>query len=145
MKTLPVKLISGLAIVLLAAAAIAANAGWESHKLVIQVSTDDPQVQQMALNNAINVQKELGMDNVIIEVVAYGPGLSMLTANNPASQRVPNLAMQSILFTACGNTMDTIERNTGEKVVLVDGVSIVKAGVVRIMELQEQGYAYVRP
>ena len=70
MKALPMKLISGLVIVLLAAAAIAANAGWESHKLVIQVSTDDPQVQQMALNNAINVQKELGMDNVIIEVVA---------------------------------------------------------------------------
>ena len=145
MKSLSINLIASLAIVLLSAAAIVANAGWETHKLVIQVSTDDERTQQMAMNNAINVQKELGMDNVIIEIVAYGPGLSMLTANNPASERVPNLAMQDIVFTACGNTMDTIERATGEKVVLVEGVNIVQAGVVRIMELQEQGYAYVHP
>jgi intracellular sulfur oxidation DsrE/DsrF family protein len=91
------------------------------------------------------VQKELGMDNVIIEIVAYGPGLSMLTPSSPESIRVPSLAMQNIEFTACGNTMDTIERETGEPVVLVEGVKIVQTGLVRIMELQEQGYAYVRP
>lgn len=145
MKTLPNKLLASLVIVLLSAGANPAGAEWAQHKLVIQVSTDDERTQQLAMNNAINVQKELGFDNVIIEIVAYGPGLSMLSANNPASKRVPNLALQNIEFTACGNTMDTIERKSGEPVVLVEGVKIVKAGVVRIMELQEQGYAYVRP
>lgn len=120
-------------------------AGDEIHKLVIQVSSGDLDTQNMALNNAVNVQKELGIDNVVIEIVAYGPGLSMLTANSPVSKRVPSLAMQEITFSACGNTMDTIEKDSGEAVVLVEGVSIVQAGVVRIMELQEQGYAYVRP
>jgi intracellular sulfur oxidation DsrE/DsrF family protein len=99
----------------------------------------------MALNNAVNVQKELGLDNVIIEIVAYGPGLSLLTPNSAASERVPSLAMQNITFSACGNTMHSIEEKTGEPVTLVEGVQIVKAGVVRIMELQEQGYSYVRP
>lgn len=97
------------------------------------------------MSNAINVQKELGQDNVIIEIVAYGPGLSMLTAGSPASIRVPNLAMQDIIFSACGNTMDSIEKKSGKKVQLVEGVSVVQAGVVRIMQLQEQGYAYLRP
>lgn len=145
MKALSTTLIASLVTLVLSAAAIAQDASWATHKLVIQVSSDDEATQQMALNNAINVQKALGMDNVIIEIVAYGPGLSMLMAKNPVSRRVPNLAMQDIAFTACGNTMETIERETGEAVVLVEGVNIFQTGVVRIMELQEQGYAYVHP
>lgn len=127
---------------LLGQSAIAAEA---MHKLVIQVSTDDQRTQNIALNNAINVQKELGMDNVIIEIVAYGPGLSMLTNMSPVSQRVPSLAMQNITFSACGNTKAKMESKSGKEVMLVDGVRIVPAGVLRIMELQEEGYAYVRP
>ncbi|HUV20793.1 MAG TPA: DsrE family protein [Gammaproteobacteria bacterium] len=136
------RLVMMLLLLMSAQAAIAAD---EVHKLVIQVSTDDLRTQNMALNNAVNVQKALGLDNVIIEIVAYGPGLSLLTSKSPASKRVPSLAMQDITFSACGNTMDTIEHESGKKVVLVEGVQIVQAGVVRIMELQEQGYAYVRP
>jgi len=130
---------------LLLCAAGSATAGDVVHKLVIQVSTGDPATQNMALNNAVNVQKELGLDNVIIEIVAYGPGLSLLTPNSPVSERVPSLAMQNITFSACGNTMHSIEEKTGKPVTLVEGVQIVQAGVVRIMELQEQGYSYVRP
>jgi len=140
------RLILSLAITLLLLyGARAAIADEVVHKLVIQVSTGDPATQSMALNNAVNVQKELGLDNVIIEIVAYGPGLSLLTPNNELSQRVPSLAMQNMTFSACGNTMHSIEEKTGKPVTLVEGVQIVKAGVVRIMELQEQGYSYVRP
>jgi uncharacterized protein len=121
------------------------QAGDVMHKLVIQVSTDDVRTQNIAMNNAVNIQKALGMDNVMVEIVAYGPGLSMLTPKSPASKRVPSLAMQNITFSACGNTQSKIEQKTGAKVVLVDGVQIVQAGVLRIMQLQEQGYSYVRP
>jgi len=140
------RLILSLAITLLLLCTARATLGGEAvHKLVIQVSTGDPATQNMALNNAVNVQKELGLDNVIIEIVAYGPGLSMLTPKSAASERVPSLAMQNITFSACGNTMHSIEEKTGQPVILVEGVQIVQAGVVRIMELQEQGYSYVRP
>jgi len=115
------------------------------HKVVIQVSTDDVRTQNIAMNNAMNLQKALGMDNVDIEIVAYGPGLSMLSGKSPASKRVPNIALQNITFSACQNTMNKIEKKSGSKVTLVEGVSIVPAGVLRIMELQEQGYSYIRP
>ncbi len=117
----------------------------EQHKLVIQVSSDDPRTQGIALNNAVNMQKELGMDNISIEIVAYGPGLSLLTANGKQAKRVSSLAKQNITFSACGNTMSKVEKKQGKPVVLADGVGVVKAGVMRIMELQEQGYSYVRP
>ena len=117
----------------------------KKHRIVIQVSTDDVRTQNIAMNNAVNLQKALGQDNVEIEIVAYGPGLTMLTDKSTASKRVPNLAMQDITFSACGNTKANMEKKSGHKIELVDGVRVVQAGVLRIMELQEQGFSYVRP
>ena len=53
--------------------------------------------------------------------------------------------MQDITFSACGNTMKKAEKKSGKMPVLLEGVTQVPAGVARIMDLQEQGYAYVRP
>ena len=114
-------------------------------KVVIQVSTADETVQKIALNNAVNLMKALGPDGVDVEIVAYGPGLSLLTGKSPQSKRVPDLAMQDITFSACANTMKKIEKKTGKKPKLVEGVKVVPAGVMRIVELQEQGYSYIRP
>ncbi len=90
---------------------------------MIQVSSNDPLTQKIALNNAVNLQKHYGMDNIAIEIVA----------------------MQDITFSACANTMKKITKKKGKKPVLLEGVGIVPAGVARIIELQEQGYSYVRP
>ncbi len=115
------------------------------NKLVIQVSTDDPRTQKIALNNAVNLQKLYGMDNIIIEIVAYGPGLGLMTEKSIMASRVTSLAMQDITFSACGNTMKKVEKKTGKMPELLEGVGQVTAGVARIMELQQQGYAYIRP
>ncbi len=115
------------------------------HKIVIQVSTDDPRTQKIALNNAVNLQKQYGIDNIQIEIVAYGPGLGLLTKKSKQADRVESLAMQDITFSACGNTMKKVAKKSGKMPALLEGVGQVSAGVARIMELQEQGYAYVRP
>ena len=115
------------------------------HKIVIQVSTDDPRTQTIALNNAVNLQKHYGIDNIAIEIVAYGPGLNMLTTMSKSVDRITSLAQQDITFSACGNTMAKMEAKSGKKPKLLEGVGKVQAGVAQIMELQEQGYAYVRP
>jgi len=116
-----------------------------AHKLVIQVSSADPVTHKIALNNAANMQKAFGMDNVDVEVVAYGPGLTLLTNKSTQSQRVASLAMQDITFSACGNTMKKVAKKSGSMPVLIEGVQVVPAGVQRIMELQEGGYSYIRP
>lgn len=115
------------------------------HKIVIQVSTDDPRTQKIALNNAVNLQRQYGVDNVAIEIVAYGPGLGLLTKKSGQADRVESLALQDITFSACGNTMNKVTKKTGKMPVLLEGVGQVTAGVAQIMELQEKGYAYVRP
>lgn len=115
------------------------------HKVVIQVSTADKQTQTIALNNAVNLQKEFGMDNIQVEVVAFGPGLSILTAKSPQAARVKSLAMQDLKFSACGNTMQKMKQKTGKEPKLTEGVGVVPSGVGRIVGLQEQGYSYLRP
>ena len=115
------------------------------NRLVIQVSTDDPRTQRIALNNAVNLQKYYGIDNIVIEIVAYGPGLGMLTQQSKQAKRVESLALQDITFSACGNTMAAVEAKSGKVPELLEGVGEVQAGVARIMELQQQGYAYIRP
>lgn len=115
------------------------------HKLVIQVSTDDPLTQKIALNNAVNLQKIYGLDNVKIEIVAYGPGLSLMTSKSKQASRVTSLSQSNITFSACGNTMKKIAKKTGKLPELLEGVQKVNAGVDRIMILQEKGYSYIRP
>jgi intracellular sulfur oxidation DsrE/DsrF family protein len=117
----------------------------EVRKLVVHVPQDNEKSWKQALNIASNLPKALGMDNVIVEIVAQGPGLKLLTKKSPMAKRVESLAMQDIVFSACGNTMDAIARKTGKKPALLEGVTRVPAGIVRVMELQEEGYSYVRP
>ncbi len=117
----------------------------KAHKLVIQVSTDDPRTQKIALNNAVNLQKHYGVDEIDIEIVAYGPGIGLLTKKSMQADRVTSLAMQDITFSACMNTMNKVAKKTGKQPQTLEGVQSVPAGVARIIELQEMGYAYVRP
>lgn len=138
-------IVFGVVLVVTGLSAAAAGLGEPAHKVVIQVSTDDARTQQIALNNAVNLQQDYGMDNVKIEIVAYGPGLSLLTAKSSQAGRVESLASQEIRFSACGNTMRGVAKKTGAEPKLIEGVQVVPAGVARIVELQEQGYAYIRP
>jgi intracellular sulfur oxidation DsrE/DsrF family protein len=140
------KLLNPLLIILLALGITATvNADGAKHKLVIQVSTDDPRTQKIAMNNAVNLQKLYGIDNIDIEIVAYGPGLGMLTAKSQYAARVKSLAIQDVKFSACMNTMNNIKAKKGHLPKLTEGVDTTQAGVARIIELQEKGYAYIRP
>jgi hypothetical protein len=125
-----------------AAAAQPAAAPSDRYKVVIQVSDNDPAKWNLALNNARNVQVDLGMDNVDVEVVAYGPGLAMLKSGSAVAQRIDSANAQGVGVLACENTM----RNTKvERSQILPGVKFVDAGVVHIMKRQREGWGYVRP
>jgi len=127
---------------------IAGIASAAEYKLAIQVSDNDPQKMNIALNNAQNVQKhyESQGDSVKVEIVAYGPGLQMYTMKSPVKDRIDALSLdENYTFAACGNTLAKMEKKAGKKVALLDGTTMTASGVVRLMELQSQGYAYVRP
>ena len=114
----------------------------EKQKVVFQVSDNDAAKWNLALNNARNVQADLGKDKVQIEIVAYGPGLNMLRAESKVAARLAEALDNDVALLACENTM------TNTKVTKADmygGVSFVLAGVTHIMKRQREGWAYIRP
>jgi intracellular sulfur oxidation DsrE/DsrF family protein len=115
------------------------------HELVLQVSTDDPQTWQLALNNAQNVLQYFGDDKVRIVVVAFGPGLRMLLQGSPVAARIASQDGEGIEFDACHNTMEGMARKLGHMPALVPAAVVVPSGLVRVMQLEKAGFAYVRP
>jgi len=122
------------------------------HRVMIQVDQNDPDVMNLALNNASNVidyYRNKGED-VQVEVVAYGPGLNMLRDDtSPVKDRIKQLKdlafPSNISFSACNVTKQGMEKREGHAITLVPQASLVPSGVVRLMELQEQGWNYVKP
>jgi uncharacterized protein len=122
----------------------------KQHQLVLQVNVNDPAMMNLALNNATNVAqyyKDLG-ETATIEVVTFGPGLHMLRDDtSPVKARIKTIAESNpaISFKACGNTQQNMQKVESKDIVLIPEATVVKSGVVRVMELQEQGWTYVRP
>ena len=120
------------------------------HRLILQVNTNDPAMMNLALNNATNVAQyyqDLG-EKVEIEVVTFGPGLHMLRDDtSPVKARISTIALSTpaISFKACGNTQGNMSKAENKEIALIPEATVVKSGVVRVMELQEKGWTYVRP
>ncbi len=124
----------------------------KTHRVVIQVDQNDVDVMNMALNNAKNVIEHYRAkhEDADVEIVAYGPGLHMLREDtSPVKDRIKQLKEVSfpsnISFSACNNTKQGMEKREGHPIPIISQATIVPAGVVRIMELEEQGWSYVRP
>ena len=125
-------------------------ANQKAHRVVLQVNTNDAATMNLALNNATNVAqyyKDRG-EKVTIEVVTFGPGLHMLRNDtSPVKARIKAISEStpSISFAACGNTRENMSKVESKEIPLIAEAKVVKSGVVRVMELQEQGWSYVKP
>jgi uncharacterized protein len=121
-----------------------------SHRLAVQVDVNDPVVMNLALNNMSNVAQHYSAtgQKVEIELVAFGPGLHMLRDDtSPVKARIKSMSesMPELVFSACGNTQENMTRAEGKETPLISQAKVVKSGVVRLMELQERGWSYLRP
>jgi intracellular sulfur oxidation DsrE/DsrF family protein len=114
-------------------------------KVVLQISDGDPEKQTLVLNVANNLLKHYGPDNVKLEIVAFGPGLRLLFADNANKHRIDALAQTGVRFSACQNTMQAMSKQLGYSPALLANAVPVSAGIARILELTEQDYTLVRP
>lgn len=121
----------------------------KTHKVAIQVNQNEKGVMDLALNNAKNIvdyYKAKG-ETVDVEIVTYGPGLHMLRSESPVKERISVMALENpnVVFAACGNTQANMSKAEGKPITLLSEAKVTPSGVVRLMELQGQGYAYIRP
>jgi hypothetical protein len=114
----------------------------QRNRVVIQVSDAEPAKWNLALNNARNIQADLGAANVDIEIVAYGPGIGMLKSDSVVGNRVEEAGKAGVKVVACENTMRAQKLTHAD---MLGGIGYVPAGVVTLMQRQQQGWAYIRP
>ena len=151
MKLLSRRLALGTAVALVLVPTVHA-ADKKDHRVVFQVDQNDPALMNLVLNNVTNLMEyyhEKG-EQAQIEVVAYGPGLNMFREDkSPVKDRIARLKSNafpsSVAFSACGNTKKGMEKAEGHDVPIIAQATIVPAGVVRLTELQERGWSYIRP
>lgn len=115
------------------------------YRYVLHISDLDPSKQELILNNAANLLEAYPPGAVEVEVVAYGPGLRLMFADNVNAQRLDALSQGGVRFAACGNTLKGMARQLGETPKLNPVARVVPGGIVRIGELVRQGYIYVKP
>lgn len=122
----------------------------KEHRLILQVNTNDAAAMNLALNNAMNVTeyyKEAG-EKVRIEVIAFGPGLHMYRDDtSPVKARIETMALSTpeVSFKACGNTQQNMRKAENKDIKLIPQAQVVPSGVVRVMQLEEKGWSYVKP
>ena len=119
-----------------------AAAGGKANKVVLQVSDNDPAKWGLALNNAYNLQADVGADAVEIEIVVYGPGIGMLKTGSPVAPRIASAMRSGIRVVACENTMTNQKLGKDD---MLPSIGYVQAGVTQLMKRQQQGWAYIRP
>ena len=131
-------------------AAFGAKAGTETPaagKLKVVYHLNDLDKVQFVLGNIQNHFDGVGgPENVTLALVVHGAALRAFHAagvNPDVGKRVGQFANAGMEIAACGNTLKS--QNVTLKELLPGFVVADKGGVVRIAELQSQGYLYLRP
>ena len=142
-----------LAVLLMATAAPTARAQqaplqdkpFAEHKIVLQLSDNDPKKQGLVISVANNLMKFYDPDKVAVEIVAFGPGIELLRPDNSNRKLVESLVAQGARVDVCLNTVDTLERDTGKRPEYIAAATPVQVGVAQILFLTENGYTLVKP
>ena len=122
----------------------AAETSQDPHRVVMHLNSGDEKVQRGALNNIRNLYQEIGREHLRVELVVHGAGLTLLTKKD--STLAPELTQlktaYDVEFTACSNTMKAQGLTRAD---LLDQVDRTVPAMIRLMELQEQGWVYIKP
>ncbi len=147
-----IKLLQSLIFIMLTSIVFQANAAapddkpFAEHKVVLQISDNDPTKQTLVLNVASNLMKAYGgPDKIDVEIVAFGPGLRLMFDDNGNKGRISGLTDNGVRFAACGNTIKKMTKALGHEPKMNSQASVVPGGAARIIELVEQGYTLIKP
>ena len=112
----------------------------QTHKIVFHLMTGSERDRAGLLRNIRNVLRE--WPEARIKVVSHSGGIALLTQEgNTLVQEIDVLHQKGVTFNACENTMASKSIARGD---LVSAAETIPSGIVEVVKLQEQGYAYIR-
>jgi intracellular sulfur oxidation DsrE/DsrF family protein len=120
---------------------VSASAQAKSHRVLFAVTSPDEADWHLAMGNMRNLISGLAPDTVEIEVVAFGPGLSLVKKASVVESEIKALQAKHVRFVACENAMRAQHVTVAD---LLEGVGTVPAGIVEVVTKQEQGWTYIK-
>lgn len=110
------------------------------HRIIFQMVSGDTLSHKALMKQLQNITSVA--PSTKIEVVCHGPGLNMLTSDKSVvSNQLQTMLGKGIAFYACEFSMQ--ERKV-DKAQILPGVGYVKAGIIAVVERQEQGWSYIK-
>jgi intracellular sulfur oxidation DsrE/DsrF family protein len=122
------------------------NKPFAEDRIVLQLSESGDSAQRLVLSIASNLIGHYGgPDLVDIEIVAFGPGIALMFADNQNAERISSLVANGVRFVGCMNTVETIARREGKAPKLNPDMIPVKTGVAHIIQRVKAGFIVIRP
>ncbi len=126
-----------------------AYGGEKVHHVIYHVDSNDPKTMNLTLNNIQNMRQYYAKkgEKVEIELVANGPGIFMFDESSPVKARIETMSLEAsnLKFSGCAISKHKLGKKTGKELTMLGEISMTPSGVVRLVELQEAGYSYIRP
>lgn len=113
-------------------------------KALFHVDDDNDKTMHLALNNIANLLAQIPAEQAEVVLVANGPAARLMvkTSSFQTVEMVRGLAEKNVRFMVCANSI----KNAGiDPATLIEGCVVVPAGIVELVRLQAEGYAYIKP
>lgn len=111
------------------------------HRIVFAMTSSDEADWRLTIGNIRNLLAAFPPDSAEVEVVTYGPGLSMVKKASSVEAEVQALQLAHVRFVACEHTMQAQHVTLAD---LLKGLETVPSGVVEVVTRQEQGWSYIK-
>ena len=114
------------------------------YKAVFHIDMDDEKALTIGLVNVTNLLKTIQSQPHDLVMLFNGPAVNALIEKNCVNNatKIIELQKKAVSFKVCNHALTNFEIQQEE---LVPGCEIVPAGIVTIIELQNEGYAYIKP
>ena len=112
------------------------------YRVLLSVSEDSVEKIQLAINNAYNLQKEFGRQNVEVSIVTFGPGVRNLIYYSPLSESISHAVTRGVRIVACEKSMRKAKLRSVD---MNNSIDYVTSGVVDLTIKQAEGWQYIRP
>ncbi len=110
------------------------------HRIVMQLTSGDTLVQKGLVRQLKNMKE--ASPSLQLEVVCHGPGMDLLMSDRSIVQaKITEFAGKGIVFLACENTL---KEHGLDRTKVVAEAGYVKAGIIHIVERQEDGWSYIK-
>ncbi|MEN8190255.1 MAG: DsrE family protein [Thermodesulfobacteriota bacterium] len=115
-----------------------------NYKAIFHVDQNEEPVMNLALNNVVNLLGAIPGQEHDLVVLFNGPGAKLVAWDDvvPFLERIKDLAGQGVRFQVCRNALVRFEIDPEQ---VIEECEIIPAGIVALIDLQNDGYAYIKP